>query len=166
MKDLGYELLQDTISTLHDWKEQGDKALAQIGDEDLLWSPDPESNSIAVIIQHLRGNLVSRWSDFLNEDGEKPTRNRDAEFIAPETIDQPSLIRLWEEGWSCIFDALHDLSPDDLLKAITIYGKERTVVLAIQCALAHTTVHVGQIVWIAKARRGDAWQPITIPRTR
>ena len=166
MKDLGSEFLQDTISTLYDWREQGDKALAQIGDEDLLWSPNPESNSIAVIIQHLHGNLVSRWTEFLQGDGEKATRNRDAEFVAPETMDQPELIRLWEEGWSCILDALHGLSPDDLLATVTIKGKERTVVLAIQCALAHTTVHVGQIVWIAKACKGDAWQSITIPRTR
>ena len=124
---------------------------------------DANTNSIAVIMKHVAGNLLSRWTDFLTTDGEKPSRNRDDEFIDTYTA-RGELLAYWESGWQRLFDSLTDLTPGDLGKNVTIRGEPHTVPLAIQRSLAHCGYHVGQIVLIARILAGDQWATITIPR--
>jgi hypothetical protein len=145
-------------------KELGDKALAQLSDDDLRWRPDTESNSIAVVIQHLHGNMMSRWTDFLTTDGEKPTRNRDAEFIEPERVERADLMQKWDEGWACLLSAIESLRPGDLLREVRIRGQELTAVDAILRQLSHVPYHIGQIVYLARMRRGADWKTLSIPR--
>lgn len=143
-------------------KHLGDAALVQLRHEDFAWSPDSESNSIAVTIRHLHGNMMSRWTDFLTTDGEK-NRDRDAEFeTTPITRDE--VLRRWEEGWSTLFGALRALRDDDLTAHVVIRGQELTVIDAIHRQIAHYAYHVGQIVYIAKYRTGPAWKTLSIPR--
>jgi len=119
---------------------------------------------VDVIVQHLHGNMRSRWTDFLTSDGEKPWRERDAEFAEPETFDRNALNRLWEEGWSCLFAMLAELRPEDLTASITIRGQQLVALDAVNRQLAHYSYHVGQIVYLVRMRRGDAWNTLSIPR--
>lgn len=144
-------------------KELADKALAQVRDEDLAVTLDPESNSLAMILQHLAGNLRSRWTDFLTTDGEKPDRHRDAEFEAHGTS-RADLLASWEEGWSRLFGTLDSLSVDDLGKTVPIRSEPHTVVQAINRGIAHAAYHVGQIVFLAKHFASADWRTLSIPR--
>lgn len=144
-------------------KHLGDGALAQLDDADLAWAPHEEANSIAVIVQHLHGNMISRWTDFLTTDGEK-NRDRDAEFVPPAKLDRGELLRLWEDGWRAVLGAVGDLGPEDLIKNVTIRGQSLTVIDAIHRQLAHYAYHVGQMVQIGKFRKGTAWRSLSIPR--
>lgn len=145
------------------YKSLGDKAMAQVSDAALLEVPNAVSNSIAMIVQHLHGNMLSRWTDLLTTDGEKPNRNRDAEFEA-STKSRQELLQQWEEGWQCLFHALEALSESDLDTLIYIRNEGHTVQEAINRQLAHYPYHVGQLVYIARMFTGDNWQSLSIPR--
>ena len=144
-------------------KDWADKAIAQLPDEKLHRALDANTNSIAVIMKHVAGNLLSRWTDFLTTDGEKPWRNRDDEFD-DSFSNRHELLAYWESGWSRLFGTVQSLQAADLLKTVTIRGEPLSVPLAIQRSLAHCGYHVGQIMLIARVLAGENWQTITIPR--
>jgi hypothetical protein len=161
--ELTSSCLKDSVSLLHFYKELGERAMAQASDSDLTAVLDPESNSIAIIVKHLAGNMVSRWSDFLTTDGEKPSRNRDGEFeAAPPT--RAELMALWDQGWKICFDSLASLTDDDLSRTISIRGEAHSVMQAIHRKVAHDAYHIGQIVFIAKHLASSHWKSLTIPR--
>jgi hypothetical protein len=160
---VGEEFLKQSAAEARRYKVLAERAMAQVGDGDLHRAPDPESNSIAVIVQHVAGNLRSRFTDFLTTDGEKPDRDRDAEFV-DQGLDRPGLVRAWEGGWSCFFAALEALGEGDLLRTVTIRGEPHTVLRAIARSVSHASYHCGQIVFLAKAIRGTAWESLSIPR--
>jgi hypothetical protein len=141
-----------------------EQAIAQIPDAALFEALDEESNSIAMLLKHLAGNLNSRWSDFLISDGDKPNRNRDAEFTTHADDTRESLLARWEAGWNCLFSALERLQPEDLEKTVTIRSEPCTVLEAIHRGILHAAYHVGQIVFLAKHYTGGNWQSLSIPR--
>lgn len=144
-------------------KELGDKTIAQLEHEQLHWSYNEDSNSIAIIVKHVSGNMVSRWTDFLTSDGEKPTRDRDDEFYDNLTSKE-QLVAVWEKGWQVFFNALKGLTEDDLLKFVTIRGERHTVIEAIERQMAHYAMHIGQIVYIGKQIKGEEWESLSIPK--
>jgi hypothetical protein len=156
--------LDDCLLQLHKLKTQADSAIAQIDRKDLFAVLDPESNSIAVIMKHLAGNMRSRWTDFLTTDGEKPDRDRDREFETGEQDSPERVLELWEEGWRRLFHAISALTPDDLTKTIRIRGEGHSVVEAISRQTTHYAAHVGQIVLLAKHYAGTNWRSLSIPR--
>ena len=156
-------LVPNTIKLFAYYKSLGENAMAQTNDESLFWTPDEKSNSIAVIIKHLHGNMLSRWTDFLTTDGEKPWRNRDNEFEeAKDTKDH--LMNLWNEGWACLFNALQSLNEDDLQKIVYIRNMGQTAEDAIMRQLAHYAYHVGQIVYLARLTNKGDWKSLSIPK--
>jgi uncharacterized damage-inducible protein DinB len=162
---LDEEYLEDTRLQLRKYKELAEKALAQIGDADLFAAPGPETNSIAIVIKHMAGNMRSRWTDFLTTDGEKPDRHRDREFELEEGDDAPRIRELWQEGWQRTFAALEPLTGEDLGRVVTIRGEPHTVLQAIQRQLTHYAYHVGQIVLLARHLAGEErWQSLSIPK--
>jgi hypothetical protein len=160
---LGRAMLDGAITTFRANKSYVDKAVAQLPDDRLHIALDPNTNSIAVIMKHVAGNLLSRWTDFLTTDGEKPSRNRDDEFV-DGFANRAEVLVYWESGWGRLLETLGGLTPNDLLATVTIRGEPHSVPLAIQRSLAHCGYHVGQIVMIARILAGDDWQTITIPR--
>lgn len=142
---------------------QAEKALAQVKDQELTWQPTPGSNSLAMIVQHVAGNLVSRWTDFLSTDGEKPDRDRDSEFEAHQQTRQELFAR-WEEGFSRWDETLANLTETDLAKTVFIRAQPHSVIEAIERSISHTSHHIGQIVYLAKCLRDAEWQHISIPR--
>lgn len=157
------DFINNAIKRLHTYKELGDKTMAALDEEDLNYSPNEESNSIATIVQHLHGNMLSRFTHFLTEDGEKPWRKRDDEFTAIH-LPKEKILSLWEEGWQVVTQALQGLQPDDLMKTIYIRTEPLLVYNAILRQLAHYPYHVGQIVYIGKMRKGKTWQPLSIAK--
>ena len=156
---------KDSTDIFRYYKKLGERAMAQCPDEGLFTTLDPESNSIAIIVKHLAGNMRSRWTHFLTTDGEKPDRNRDTEFEdAPKT--RAALMELWERGWKYVFDALAPLSDEDLSRKITIRTEPHSVMQAINRQIAHYSYHVGQIVCLAKHFAGSKWQSLTIPKKK
>lgn len=147
------------------YKALGDKAMAQIPDEALHWQYNPESNSVAVTVKHLWGNMLSRWTDFLTTDGEKEWRQRDAEFDADGATRAEVLAR-WEEGWACLFAALEALNEEDLQRTVYIRAEAHTVMEAINRQLAHYPYHVGQIVYLARMQAGANWSSLSIARNK
>jgi hypothetical protein len=145
------------------YKLLGDKTFEQLTDEQLFWLSNAESNSIAMIVKHLWGNMLSRWTDFLNSDGEKEWRNRDTEF-ENDISSRQELLEKWNEGWQCLFDAIDPLTDDDLEKIIYIRNMGHTVSEAINRQLAHYPYHVGQIVFIGKMVCNDQWHSLSIPK--
>jgi hypothetical protein len=141
----------------------GEKSFDQLTDEQLFWQANEASNSIATIVKHLSGNMLSRWTDFMTTDGEKEWRNRDAEFET-ETTSREALIRQWNEGWDCFLNALNSLQEIDLEKIIYIRNMGHTVMEAINRQLAHYPYHVGQIVFIAKLVCDESWISLSIPK--
>jgi hypothetical protein len=156
--------LDDTLRQFRKLKTQAEQAVAQIGDGQLLAVLDPESNSIAVIMKHMAGNMRSRWTDFLTSDGEKPDRDRDGEFDLGAAETRARVLAAWEEGWARLFDAIGSLSVDDLGKTVRIRGESHSVVEAINRQTTHYAAHVGQIVLLAKHYAGPRWQTLSIPR--
>ena len=156
--------VQDIRIQARKLKELADKAIAQVRDEDLSVVLDPESNSIAIIVQHLAGNLRSRWTDFLTSDGEKPDRDRDAEFEAHDGSARAALLAAWDDGWGCLFSTLDGLTAEDLGKTITIRSEPHSVVQAVNRGLTHAAYHVGQIVLLAKHFASADWKTLSIPR--
>jgi hypothetical protein len=155
--------IQSAIKRLSYYKELGDKTFAQLAEADFHYKPNEESNSIAIIIQHMAGNMLSRWTDFLTTDGEKDWRNRDTEF-EEQQLSRQQLIDFWEKGWQCCMDALNSLNEDDLLKTIYIRSEGLLVVDAINRQLAHYPYHVGQIIYIAKIITNTSWQNLSIAK--
>jgi hypothetical protein len=155
--------LEDSLTLFRFYQSLGDKAFAQVTDDQLLATLDPEMNSIASIVKHLAGNMRSRWTDFLSSDGEKPTRDRDAEFEAPPTS-REEMLAAWHDGWACVFTALEPLTEADLSRTITIRGEPHSVLQAINRQLTHYAYHVGQIVLLAKHFAGEHWRSLSIPR--
>lgn len=145
------------------YKSLGEKTFEQLTDEQLYWQYNPESNSIAMIVKHMAGNMISRWTDIFTTDGEKPTRNREAEF-APSTPTRQTITETWEQGWQCLFDTLDKLTADDLDKIIYIRNQGHTVMEAINRQLAHYPYHVGQIVFLGKMLCNENWHSLSIPR--
>jgi len=144
-------------------KVLAEKAITQLSDEAFEKIPGEESNSVKIIVQHVAGNLLSRWTDFLTADGEKPWRNRDAEF-EQQSISRKELMQKWEQGWTVLFDAIDHLQADDVLKNITIRGEKMTVTQAILRQISHYSYHVGQIVFLAKMLAGKDWKTLSIPK--
>lgn len=145
------------------YKELGEKAIDQLDDEQIHWLADKNANSIATIVKHLSGNMLSRWTDFLNSDGEKEWRNRESEF--DETInDKKELREAWEKGWQCLFNAIDPLTDEDLDRTVYIRSEAHSVLEAVNRQLTHYAYHVGQIVFIAKTLKSDDWQSLSIPR--
>jgi hypothetical protein len=156
-------LLDGALAAFRSNKGWADKAVVQLPDDKLHIPLDPNTNCIAVIMKHVAGNLLSRWTDFLTSDGEKPWRNRDDEFIDTLTA-RDEVIAYWDSGWQRLFDSLASLTADDVGKAVRIRGEPHSVPLAIQRSLAHCGYHVGQIILIARILAGEQWTTITIPR--
>jgi len=157
--------LADSLDVFRNYKKLAEKAMAQITDEQLGTALDSEMNSIAIIVKHMAGNMRSRWTDFLNSDGEKPGRNRDSEFVdAPAT--REALLAIWEEGWQSLFNALEPLGEEDLTQTVTIRGEAHSVMQAINRQIAHYAYHCGQIVLLAKHFKSEGWESLSIPRGR
>ena len=145
-------------------KRLAEGAMAQLKDEELFVTLDPESNSIAVIVKHMAGNMRSRFTDFLTTDGEKPDRYRDQEFELSPATTRGDLTKWWEQGWARVFDAIESLKPEDLMLRVTIRGEPHTVLQAINRQVAHYAYHTGQIVFLAKHIRSGKWKTLSIPR--
>ena len=160
---IGNIYLQTAIKRLRYYKELGEKTFGQLTDADFHFTPNTASNSIAVIVQHMTGNMLSRWTNFLTEDGEKPWRQRDEEFEVHDYSKQ-QVIELWEKGWACFLDALTPLTEDDLLKTIYIREEPLLVIDAINRQLAHYPYHVGQIIYIGKLIKDTGWQNLSIEK--
>lgn len=143
-------------------KNLGDRSIHRLSEDEIHWIPNDTSNSVAVIIKHLSGNMVSRWSDFLTSDGEKPNRNRDEEF-KDDLLSKRELVAIWEKGWHVFFEVLNALGEQNLLKEITIRGESHTVLEAIERQVAHYAYHIGQIVYIGKQLKGRDWESLSIP---
>lgn len=157
------DYLPSVIKQFEYYKLLGEKTFAQIPEEKLFWQYNPESNSIATIVKHLWGNMLSRWTDFLNTDGEKEWRNREAEFDN-DLQSKEDLLEKWNEGWNCLLKALSELKEEDLDKVIYIRNMGHTVTEAINRQLAHYPYHVGQIVFLGKMICEESWNSLSIPR--
>jgi hypothetical protein len=165
-QSLGQHYLEDARQTFRDYKKLAERAFAQLDDQDFFRTIDEESNSIAVIMKHVAGNMLSRWTDFLTSDGEKPDRQRDMEFvILPETT-KDDLLGHWERGWACLFAAIEPLQPEDLMRIVQIRGQDHTVVQAINRQLSHYANHIGQIVYLAKHFKAADWQTLSVPKNK
>jgi len=157
--------LEDSLTLFRAYKKLAERAMEQVSDEQLFIALDEESNSIAIIVKHMAGNMRSRWTDFLTSDGEKPDRNRDSEFDDPPRT-REALMGMWEQGWKYVFDAVEPLTDTDLGRTVTIRGEAHSVMQAINRQVAHYANHVGQIVMLAKHFSGARWESLTIPRNR
>ncbi len=167
--------LTSTIKLFYYYKLLGDKTIAELNEEQLQYQPNEESNSVAIIVQHISGNAISRFTDFLTTDGEKPNRNRDAEFESEHLVlntetrrrySKAELISYWETGWACVFNAIEPLTEDDLNKIIFIRNEGHTVTEALQRQLAHYAYHIGQIIYIGKMLLNENWKSLSIPRNK
>ena len=156
----------DALQSFRNYKKLAERAFEQVSDEDFFRQIDPESNSVAVIVKHIAGNLHSRWRDFLTTDGEKPDRFRDGEFEAFETDSRDSLMQFWETGWQTLFDAVGPINVEDFSRTVTIRGEPHTIVEAINRQLTHYPMHIGQIILLAKHYRSAEWQTLSVPRNR
>lgn len=155
--------LSHSIKRFKEYKSLGEKAMDQLDEKGLHYIPSAESNSIAIIMQHMHGNMVSRWTNFLTEDGEKEWRNRDDEFNV-HPLSRQELLNRWNEGWKVCLDTLESLKEEDLEKTITIRSQPLNVTDAILRQLAHYSYHVGQIVFLARWIKGSGWHSLSIPR--
>ncbi len=165
--DAREDFLRIVAGELEKLKTLGDKAIAQVGDDDYLrLRLDEESNSIDILVRHLAGNMVSRWTDFLTTDGEKPSRNRDAEFEPAPNFSRADLLAAWEKGWASLFGTLASLRSENLRQMVRIAGKELSVTDAILRQFAHYAAHVGQIVLLAKHFERSHWQSLSVPRKK
>jgi hypothetical protein len=162
----GVHYLEDARNQFRKYKKMADAALAQVADGDFFRAPDPESNSIALVVKHVAGNMRSRWRGFPESDGEKPDRNRDTEFEKEDGDTRASLTARWEDGWTLLFAALDPIREPDLLGTTRVRGMEHTVLQAIQRQLTHYAYHIGQIVFLARHFAGPRWKSLSIPKGR
>ncbi|ENQ3107782.1 Protein of unknown function [Bacillus sp. 491mf] len=157
------KFLSTILSQFIHIKERAGQAIEQLTEQELHWQPNEESNSVAIIMKHLSGNMHSRWTGFLTTDGEKEERDRDDEFV--DTIQsKEELLHIWEKGWFLLFSTIQELKTDDLLKVVTIRKNPLTVLEAIQIEIAHCSNHLGQILYIGKQIKGSEWKILSIPR--
>ncbi len=164
MSDLAAHYLDEARRQMRGHKRMGEGAMSQLNDADFFAVLDPESNSVAILVKHLAGNMRSRFTDFLTSDGEKPDRFRDTEFEITAATTRADVIKWWEEGWDFVFTAIDGLKPEDVMRTVTIRGEAHTVLQAINRQIAHYAAHVGQIVFLAKHLRSSEWTTLTIPR--
>lgn len=164
MKDLSVHYLEDSILQFRRLKDLAEGALAQLSDEEFRSIPGEGSNSLAVIVKHMAGNMRSRWTDFLTTDGEKPDRNRDTEFEVQDEEPREPLMDRWDAAWRILFETLTSLTPADLQSTVNIRGEPHSVVEAVNRQMTHYAYHVGQIVSLAKILRGRDWKPLSIPK--
>lgn len=163
MMELGKVYLTVVHERFKALKGLGDKTIARLSVEELHWTIHESSNSVAILIRHMSGNMISRWTDFLTSDGEKSNRNRDAEFM-DSTATKEELLAIWESGWDVLFHTLEQLSAEQLLLTIYIRGEAHTVMEAIERQVAHYAMHVGQILFIGKQIKQDEWESLSIPK--
>ncbi len=156
----------DAIQSFRNYKKMAERAMEQVSDEEFFALIDPEANSIAIIVKHIAGNLHSRWRDFLTTDGEKPDRFRDGEFAAFDEDSRESLMEFWASGWKTLFDAIEPLSVEDFSLTVTIRGEPHTVVEAINRQMMHYSLHIGQIVLLAKHFRSADWNTLSVPKNK
>ena len=164
--DIAAHYLEEARRQLRGHKRMGERAMSQLRDEDFFVTIDPESNSVAILVKHLAGNMRSRFTNFLTSDGEKPDRHRDQEFELKAATTRGEVMRWWEEGWARVFAALDPLKPEDAMRTVTIRGEPHTVLQAINRQIAHYAQHIGQIVFLTKHLRSSEWQTLSIPRGR
>ena len=157
--------IEDSLSLFRYYKKLAEGAMDQVSDEQLFTALDEEMNSIAIVAKHMAGNMRSRWTDFLTSDGEKPDRNRDSEFVAPPQS-RKDLMNIWNVGWETLFRALEPLSDSDLERKVFIRGEAHSVIQAINRQIAHYSYHCGQIVFLAKHLKGNAWKSLSVPRNK
>jgi hypothetical protein len=162
--ELGQHYLEEARRQFRGHKRMGEAAMAQLRDEDFFVALDPESNSVAILVKHLAGNMHSRFTDFLTSDGEKPDRFRDQEFELTAATARADVMNWWEEGWACVFAAIELLRPEDVMRTVTIRGEPHTVLQAINRQIAHYAQHIGQMVFLAKHLRSSQWKTLSIPR--
>jgi hypothetical protein len=162
--DAAAAYLEEARRCFRGYKKLGEGAMAQLSDEEVFHLIDPESNSVALVVKHMAGNMRSRWTDFLTSDGEKPDRNRDTEFEMNPATARAEVMAWWETGWKCVFDAIDPLQPEDLGRTVTIRGEPHTVVQALNRQIAHYSYHIGQIVFLAKHFKSEAWKSLSIPK--
>jgi hypothetical protein len=163
--DMNEEYLKSVRQQFEYYQSIGEKAMAQLQPEQLFVASNDASNSIATIVKHLWGNMLSRWTNFLTEDGEKDWRKRDEEFEV-NNLTADEVLNLWKDGWQCLYNALHEIQPHQLLNMITIRNESHTVVAAINRQLAHYAYHVGQIVFVAKQIKHGDWDSLSIPKNK
>ena len=160
---LAAHYLEEIRRQLQGYKRLADGALAQISEEEFFRELDPESNSIAIVVKHLAGNMRSRFTDFLTTDGEKPDRNRDQEFEVG-TGNRAEFMAAWERGWKAVFNTIDALKPEDVERTVMIRSEPHTVLQALNRALAHFASHIGQIIYLAKYYRSEKWTTLSVPR--
>ncbi len=166
MTDIATLYLDEARRQMRGHKRMGEAAMAQLRDEDFFATIDPESNSVAVLVKHLAGNMRSRFTDFLTSDGEKPDRVRDREFEISPATNRAEVMRWWDDGWSTVLGTIESLKPEDVSRTVTIRGEPHTVLQAINRQIAHYAQHTGQIVFLAKHLRSSEWKTLSIPRGR
>jgi Protein of unknown function (DUF1572) len=164
MDSIASHYLDEVRRQFRGHKRLGEGALAQLTDHQVFVTLDPESNSVAIVIKHLAGNMRSRFTDFLTSDGEKPDRHRDQEFELTAKTTRAEVMQWWEQGWACVFGALESLTPDDLMHTVYIRQEPHTVIQALNRQVAHYAYHIGQIVFLAKHFRSVEWKSLSIPR--
>lgn len=164
MSDIARQYLDEVFRGFRGHKRLADDAIAQLTDEQFFAAPDPEDNSVAVIVKHVAGNLRSRFTDFLSSDGEKSDRKRDQEFAITDETSRAHLLLWWEQQWQLLFDTLNSLEPEDLERTVTIRAQPHTVLQALQRSLAHQAYHAGQIVWLSKHWKSTGWKSLSIPK--
>ena len=162
--EVSQHYLDEARRQLRGHKRMGEGAMSQLQDQDFFVTLDPESNSVAILVKHLAGNMRSRFTDFLTSEGEKPDRFRDREFELTANTTRADVMQLWEEGWGIVFAAIDPLKPEDVMRVITIRGEPHTVLQAINRQIAHYAQHIGQIVFLAKHIRSKEWKTLSIPR--
>ena len=165
-EEITRQYLDDALSSFRAYKKLAENAIEQVNDEEFFITLDAEANSIGLIMKHIAGNLMSRWTDFLTSDGEKPDRNRDAEFVVEADNSKEALLAYWERGWQTLFSALEPLQPADFERTVKIRGEEHTIVQAINRQLTHYSYHIGQIVFLAKHFRSAQWKSLSVPKNR
>ncbi|HRH66437.1 MAG TPA: DinB family protein [Bacteroidia bacterium] len=163
MTSIADHYLLESIKSFRGLKSNAEKAIAQISDDELHFQPDAESNSVSILMQHMSGNMLSRFTDFLSSDGEKPGRNRDQEFI-DRNLNRDEILKIWNKGWECLLGSLQALQEDDLMKTVTIRQEQHTVLRAVQRQLVHYAYHTGQIVFLCKMIRKNEFISLSIPR--
>ena len=164
MPDIGAMYLEEAFRSLRGYKRLADGAIAQLNDEQFIAALDAESNSVAVIVKHVAGNMRSRFTDFLTSDGEKPDRNRDQEFVVAAGASRTEILETWEKHWQLVFDTIKSLTAEDLTREVTIRGEPHSALQAINRQVAHYAHHVGQIVFLAKHWKGPEWKTLSIPK--
>lgn len=160
---LSEKYLQSAIKEFHRYKTMGDKTFVRLNDQEIHWRVNDESNSIVIIVKHMVGNMLSRWTNFLTEDGEKPWRERDTEFEDPYSS-KKEMLNAWEKGWQCVFEALDTIDDGNFHNDILIRNEKHNIFEAVNRQLAHYAYHTGQIIVTAKNILGDRWQSLSIPK--